>query len=119
MELFIDFESRSPLDIKKCGAYAYAEHPDTEVLCLAVKEIGDDGTEYDTALWIPDQFEASGTGSFLEDQDLWDLVIEADRIHAHNACFERCMWTEHMVKRRGFPEIPIDRWDDTAARAAM
>lgn len=112
MELFIDFESRSPLDIKKCGAYAYAEHPDTEVLCLAVKV--DDG---DTDIWVPLEFDFRGAA--LANFRLRELIEAADHIHAHNAGFERCMWTEHMVKRRGFPEIPISKWDDTAARAAM
>lgn len=112
MELFIDFESRSPLDIKKCGAYAYAEHPDTEVLCLAVKV--DDG---DTDIWVPLDFDFRGTA--LANFRLRELIEAADHIHAHNAGFERCMWTEHMVKRRGFPDIPVSKWDDTAARAAM
>lgn len=112
MELFIDLESRSPLDIKKCGAYAYAEHPDTEVLCLAMKV--DAG---DTDIWVPLEFDFRGTA--LANFRLRELIERADHIHAHNAGFERCMWTEHMVKRRGFPEIPISKWDDTAARAAM
>lgn len=33
--LFMDFEARSELDITKCGARAYAEHPTTEPLCCA------------------------------------------------------------------------------------
>jgi DNA polymerase len=114
MDVFLDFESRSPLDIKKCGAYAYAEHPDTEVLCLAIKV--DDGA---TRIWRPEWVEFPYDGLRLTDEGLRFRIEMADHIHAHNAGFERCMWTEHMVKRRGFPEIPISKWDDTAARAAM
>lgn len=33
--LFLDFEARSELNIMKCGARAYAEHPSTEPLCCA------------------------------------------------------------------------------------
>lgn len=114
MDIFLDFESRSPLDIKKAGAYAYAEHPDTEVLCLAIKV--DDGA---TRIWRPEWVEFPYDGLQLTDEGLRFRIEMADHIHAHNAGYERCMWTEHMVKRRGFPEIPISKWDDTAARAAM
>lgn len=114
MHLHIDFESRSPLDIKKSGGYAYAEHPDTEVLCLAVKV-----DDLPPMIWIPFNIPASFHGQ-ISDASLLDLINQADTISAHNAGgFERPMWTEHMVKRRGFPEIPIEKWDDTAARAAM
>ena len=34
-KLHIDFETRSELDIKKVGAYKYAKHPSTEILCMA------------------------------------------------------------------------------------
>lgn len=31
--LHIDFETRSTVDIKKTGAYVYAEHPTTDLWC--------------------------------------------------------------------------------------
>lgn len=123
MKLTIDFESRSTIDIKKCGGYVYAEHPDTEVLCLAVKV--DDGP---TRLWVPTElnvrWDICSEPSLREvDMASWELtrlIAQANIVEAHNAGgFERPMWTEHMVKRRGFPEIPIEKWDDSAARAAM
>ena len=30
--LFLDTETFSPIDLKKCGAYAYSEHPETEIM---------------------------------------------------------------------------------------
>lgn len=30
--LFLDTETFSPVDLKKCGAYAYSEHPETEIM---------------------------------------------------------------------------------------
>lgn len=114
MIMKIDFESRSPIDIKKAGGYAYAEHLDTEVLCLAVK-----ADDEETMIWVPEQFREF-RATEISDEELSELVVLADTISAHNAGgFERPMWTEHMVRRRGFPEIPISKWDDTAARAAM
>ena len=38
----VDFESRSTVDLKKAGVYRYAEHPDTEIICLSWR-IGDSG----------------------------------------------------------------------------
>ena len=48
-----DFETRSPVDIKDCGAYKYAQHPDTDVTMLAVLDI-DNPT--DVRMWIGPNF---------------------------------------------------------------
>ena len=115
MHLHLDFESRSPIDIKKCGAYAYAEHTDTEVLCLGVK-----ADDRPTKVWVPTQFEDLIPAEEQATTDTLRIMIRnAETISAHNANFERCMWSEHMVRRLGLPEIPLEKWDDTAARAAM
>ena len=34
MKIYLDFESRSAVNIWDTGAWAYAVHPSTEVLCL-------------------------------------------------------------------------------------
>lgn len=47
--LFLDFEARSELDITKCGARAYAEHPSTEPLCCAWVV----GLTNEIQLWLP------------------------------------------------------------------
>ena len=33
MTVILDFETRSEADLKKVGAWAYSEHPSTEVIC--------------------------------------------------------------------------------------
>ena len=117
MKLTMDFESRATIDIKKCGGYVYAEHPDTQVICLAVKP-----DDEPTMIWVPDWVQG-----ILDTVDhdlpmtntagLRYLVQEAEVCEAHNAGgFERPMWANRMD---GFPDIPISKWDDTAARAAM
>lgn len=113
MKIHFDFESRSPIDIRKCGAYVYAEHRDTQVLCLSVKIDNDP-----SVIWVPEEFRVPAEVE-ISDAGLRKVAEHAATISAHNAGFERAMWSEHMVKRRGFPEIPIQKWDDTAARAAM
>ena len=42
--LFIDHESFSAADLKKCGSYAYAEHPTTEIMLTTYAF--DDGPVY-------------------------------------------------------------------------
>jgi len=49
MNITMDFETYSECDIFKAGAYAYADHNTTEVLCLAWA-LGDESP----ALWTPD-----------------------------------------------------------------
>lgn len=39
-------------------------------------------------------------------------------MRAWNAQFERIIWREIMVKRYGWPEVPLEHWYDTAADAA-
>lgn len=119
MELTIDFEARSPIDIKKCGGWVYARHPLTEVLCLSVK-INDDPS----MIWVPENFSAKYRGVLrlptISNLELSHYVNTVDRVSAYNAAgFEIPMWTEHMVKRRGFPAIKLSKWHDTAAQTAM
>ncbi len=117
MELVIDFETRSKIDIKKAGAYRYAEDESTEVLMLAVKVDGDT-----TWVWVPFEFESFLTTENYErlmpNIKLEYLITHASVIHAHNAPFERVIWREIMHKRHGFPDIPLEKWSCTAARAA-
>ena len=37
MKVSVDFETRSPVDLKICGAFVYFEHPDTTVLMAAYR----------------------------------------------------------------------------------
>ena len=49
MILTIDFETRSACDLRKSGAYRYAQDPSTDVMCLAFKP-----DDEPTRLWIPE-----------------------------------------------------------------
>lgn len=103
--IFIDFETRSQVDIKACGAWVYAEHPSTDVLCMAYAV---DGGE--VFLWTPD------------DQILPGIIaarlIDGDTIEAHNAFFERAIWANVMVKKYGWPAVHPDQWRCSAAKTA-
>lgn len=120
MKLTLDFETRSTVDLASAGPWKYAADQSTDVLCLAVKP----DTQV-TQLWIPDWLI---TGAILEllppgiillsDEELLQKIDAARVLEAHNAEFERSIW-KHVMGRYGFPEIPLAKWDCTAARAAM
>ena len=94
MTLFLDFETRSPVDIRKGGSYRYAMDPDTRVLMLAYAF--DDGP---VTLW-------TGEGLPAAVQD------HAGPVVAHNAQFERLIF-QHVLKA----PIALERWVCTAAMA--
>jgi len=103
----IDFETYSELDIKKVGAYQYAAHPSTEILCLVYKFPEDKNT----FLWTPEG------GDMPE--DLFRAIEMGEFIEAHNAPFERVIWREVGMKKYGFPiDIPVKQIFCSAAKAA-
>lgn len=100
----LDFETRSRVDLKKVGAWAYAAHPSTEVMCMAVCFPGSSIQVVDT--------------KFLRDVGM--RFPEDAIITAHNAHFEYAIYHEILVKRYGWALIEDpNRWDCTLARAAM
>ena len=108
MRVVIDLETSSTQDLRKTGASAYAEHPDTRVtvLCATV-----DNSPVLTWRWDSDR-----TG-------MWIRFFEFRLRHgatfvAHNYLFEYNIWHHKMVPM-GFPPIPIDRWSCTMARSLV
>jgi DNA polymerase len=101
--LHLDLETRSTLDLRRTGVYRYARHPSTDVIlaCWAV----DDGP---VETWF--------AGEPL-DVELIQALKRATVI-AHNAGFERQLLEHVLGPRYGWPAPSLDRWDDTAARAA-
>ena len=121
MKITIDLETRSPVDLKKCGIYRYQEHPLTDVICLALKV--DDkapriwvNSRYDTSTWaVP--FE------FITLEEVNELHAKADIIEAHNASFERLLWNGFAnvlgkMTTYGFDPLPMEKLHCSAARAA-
>ena len=99
----VDFETASPVDLRKTGVYPYAEHPDTRVWCMAWRTPDADG------LWFPGQ-----PFPFA----LAEHIAAGGRMRAWNAQFERVIWNTLCVPRFGWPEVPIVQWVCTAAEAA-
>jgi len=115
--LILDYETRSQADLKKVGAYEYANHPSTEILCVGWRF----GNSWElknktTKLWSP----------FLKNQSQPDQLVNAlllDDIFlvAHNAYFEQVITRFILSQHFTHPylkQIPHERWICTAARAA-
>lgn len=124
-DITIDFETRSAFDIR-LGAWPYAEHETTEVMCLAV--ISSDGHR---GCWLPSHFrrllnsapglELDDAGwvqpldyLLLSDEDLARTIAAAEEIDAANWQFEHAVWQYKMVPR-GFKPIALEKWTDVAA----
>lgn len=101
--LYLDFETRSLADIEDVGASKYAEDPSTDIHCV--------GFLFENHLRLL-------KNPFLCDQTLLLAALDPNVIFvAHNAFFEQVIWREIMVKRYGYPEIPIHRWRCTMAKS--
>lgn len=102
--LHLDLESFSKLDLTVVGAYKYAEHSSTEVLCLAYA-FDDEPVE----LWLP--------GQMLPER-LVKHIADGGEVRAHNAQFERTVLNRVAGKKIGFPHIKIRQTVCTAAKMA-
>lgn len=112
-ELSIDFETRSTIELKKTGVYKYAQHPSTDIWCMAWA-FDDEEPE----IWTPDMAEWDGDNVY---HGLPARVVEhirnGDMIRAWNAQFERVIWNEIMVRRYNAPEVAPEQWVCTQAEA--
>lgn len=110
----LDFETRSEMDLTDVGGAVYAAHPSTEIICIGWRLNKEPIEQYrrehiqDWDFWGPPS-----------DCKLYRLAANPRIIFkAHNAFFEQMMWQYVMVERYGYPAIPIERWQCTAAKAA-
>lgn len=112
----IDFESRSACPIRTHGSWRYSLDPTTEVLCLAFRL--PTWRSGDVALWHPafPHLDLPESADRLDDLLLW--IIDGGLVEAHNAFFERGIWTNIMGPRYGWPAILPEQWRDSAAKAA-
>ena len=80
MRLVVDIETTSECDLAACGAWVYAEHPTTRLLCLAWCDADTDAH--------PQSWDRL-TGTDAELSAAYDELLRADLLIAHNANFER------------------------------
>lgn len=103
----LDYETRSEVDLKTAGAYDYAAHPSTEIICAA-------WTDGDlTYSWCPLLGEAMP-------EAFRNIMLSNVTLVAHNAFFETCITNLVLPKYNGGVPLPVQsyRWECTAARSA-
>lgn len=107
--LIMDFESRSPVDIRAYSTVRYASHPETDILCIGLKWNDRPATALapNRGKWVLD-----GTERPIE---LMHAIEHNIPIVVHNLSFEKRMYYHICVKRWGWPEVPDRLWHDTAA----
>lgn len=102
--IHIDFETRSPVDLKNATTHIYATHPETDVHCMAYAI--DDGP-----VWFWKRGEPFP----------YDIAVEMDDLEvkfvAHNAHFELHIWNEICHKRYGWPPLKPEQTYCTMAMA--
>ena len=99
IKVHFDYETYSECDIRKAGAYVYAIHPSTRILCMGYAY--EDGLPQ---LWV-------------EGMNIPEFVLNPGyELHAWNSFFEWVIWT-HCWKHFATP--PLDQWHDTAALASV
>jgi len=107
----IDFETASQTDLVKAGAWAYAECPTTEILCLGYQTDEMSNPVVMSPENIADRFPGHTLMQLVSDPKV--LFV------AHNAAFEKAIWRNIMVKQFGWPDLPNSRWHCSMAVCAM
>jgi hypothetical protein len=102
---FIDFETRSPVDLKQTGVHVYAEHLQTEVM-LASYAFGLTGLVRRWRMGQP------------VPADLRAHVQSGGTLVAHNTEFERTIWRTILGPRMFWPVPAYDQWVCTASMAS-
>jgi hypothetical protein len=100
--IYFDFETRSECDLKRAGAWKYSLDPTTEVLCYAWKS----------------ERGVFSVNVIAQGVDWTPANVYSIDIEAHNASFEFAIWHNIMVPRYGWPDVPLERWHCSAAKAA-
>jgi DNA polymerase len=85
-------------------------------MCLAIKE----SSWPNPALFDYYQMQKPFSEFTEKVKDKWNDWILSDEVFfsAHNAFFEQCMYDNVLVRRFGWPTIPIHKWRCSAAKAA-
>lgn len=103
----LDFETRSAVDLNKCGVEVYAAHPSTEMLCMSWAF--DDGPVHS---WSIEQTNATRSDRLA----LRDHIESGGLIYAHNARFELHIM-RMLAGRIGWPMPRIEQMRCTMAAA--
>jgi len=107
-QVFIDFETYSESPLPDVGAWVYAHHPSTELICLAWSYNGE--SPY---IWR----EAIDGMDHPDLEELFNRIKDGWEVHAWNAQFEYYIWNYCAVPNYGWPEVPLEQFYDSQALA--
>lgn len=120
MSLSWDWETRSVVDLTRCGAYRYAEDPSTDALLASFRLKNGDTAAH--RAWRVHDGPVEVLLRWRRGQPCPPYVrayVEAGgEIVAMNAAFERLIWWHVMVPRYGWPRPALKQFRDTAVAAA-
>lgn len=103
--LWLDYESKSEANLPAVGSYNYAQHPTTQVLCMAYAF-----DDEEPQLWWP------ATGDPFP-QRVAAHFASGKQIRAHNESFDRLLTWYVVCPDYGVPEPALEQWYCTAAQA--
>lgn len=116
MRVHLDFETRSAVDIYQVGAWLYAMHPSTEILCLAFA-VDDEPVEL--IRYSTNTHPVGSPEQKAEHESFKKLAKLADNpdvlFCAYNAFFEQVIWNRQFGK---WKPIPLERWRCVQAKAS-
>lgn len=114
----LTFETASEVDLLKCGAAVYAQSLETQILCLGFKAV-EDRRPANTVVLDGKDLRNPKTSTHPKVRELLALALDPGVIFvAHNSSFEQFIW-RYCLEPFGWPPLPIERWHDTLAVAAM
>lgn len=104
----LDFETRSRVDLKKCGAFRYADDDSTDILIVALSANGGPRVSWDLRQPV------DGSPAL---QVLRTAIEEGWEIHAWNAPFEFAVLVYVATRQFGFPAPKPEQMRCSAAMA--
>ena len=112
-KMYLDIETRSPVDLKNFGLYEYATHKDTEIL-LASVAFNDESPKTWFNYNIDSEVMKLMIVKDLEDR-IYGHIANGETVVAHNAQFERVMWNNADLP---FPNLEPEQLECTRAQVA-
>lgn len=109
----LDFETRSQADLKKVGAWAYSEHPSTQIICASWAV-----DRQPVRSWINPAVCGVVPAKYANVDELVALLEdETVEVEAHHAPFEYSIIHNAAARSLGWPTVGATRWRDTMAVA--
>lgn len=101
--LFGDFETRSTVNLKICGADVYARHPSTEIMAFSYG-------------FDDEPIEVLSIGE-LPPSRVRDHIKSGGKFVAHNISFEWLIWNNKWAILKNIPKLEIEQCECTMARS--